>query len=241
MVGWAGRWVGSGYLAGFGFGIFLWFFVDTIQGSANLDVSAGFAGGFEQVAVVLLFAVGVAVFFSADRESLSVGPGVLGTSLAVPLLAAVAVGIHGFGEGTAVGFTAALTSSTDIIGAFGGLAGASAYVMHKALEPMMVGALYVAYSNGRPKPSGGWVRDILLLTFLFTLPSAVGALGGYFIAYDATFFFALGTGSSTYVGLRLARSMLLGTGQITRNQNAKLAAALVIGFILIYVAALLHS
>ena len=241
LVVWAGRWVKSGYLAAFALGIFLWFFVDTIQGSANLDLSAGFYGGVEQGAIVLLFVAGVAVFFLADRESMSSDLADRGTSLAVPLLAAVAVGLHGFGEGTAVGFTAALTTATDTISAFGGLAGASAYVMHKALEPMMVGALYVAYSKGRPKPTGGRVRDMLLLTLLFMLPSAVGAVGGYFIDYDATYLFALGTGSSIYVGLRLARSTFLGIGQPTPNQNGKMAAALVVGFILIYVAALLHS
>src|SRR2546425_9258287 len=51
------------YLAAFALGIFLWFFVDTIQGSALLDVNAGFSGGAGQVAAVVFFIVGGAFVF----------------------------------------------------------------------------------------------------------------------------------------------------------------------------------
>lgn len=47
----AGKWVKGKYLAAFAIGIFMWFFVDTIGGSANLDVNAGFGGGIDQVAM----------------------------------------------------------------------------------------------------------------------------------------------------------------------------------------------
>src|SRR2546426_1313151 len=56
------------YLAAFALGIFLWFFVDTIQGSALLDVNAGFSGGAGQVAAVVVFLICVIFFFFVDRR-----------------------------------------------------------------------------------------------------------------------------------------------------------------------------
>jgi len=236
-----GRKAGARTAASFSFGIFLWFFLDTIQDSANLDVNLGLFGGAPELASILLFAVGVAGFFVADGRSLASETEDQGITLRVPLLIALAVGVHGLGEGSAAGSTAALTSSTDIVGAFGGAVGVVPYVLHKALEPMMVGALYVAYQSYRPPRSRGLSRDLLLLTLLFVLPSAIGLWTGYFINYDASYLFALGTGSGVYVGVRLAKSMVTGPQGEGRKQNAKLVAAMLLGFILIYVAALLHS
>src|SRR2546428_13997970 len=54
------------YLAAFALGIFLWFFVDTIQGSALFDVNAGFSGGAGQVAAAVFFLVWVLLFFLVD-------------------------------------------------------------------------------------------------------------------------------------------------------------------------------
>lgn len=237
----AGRKAGPQVAASFGFGIFLWFFVDTIQSSANLDVNLGFFGGAPELTSALLFVVGVTVFFAADRRSFTSAGEDQTIPFTVPLLAALAAGLHGLGEGSAAGSTAALTSSTDIVGAFGGAVGVVPYLLHKALEPMMVGALYVAHLSHRPPKSRGLLRDSPLITSLFVLPSAIGAWIGYFINYDAAYFFALGTGSAVYVGLRLAKSVVTPSRREGRKQEAKLVAALLLGFILIYVAALLHS
>src|SRR5256885_16876853 len=68
VVVWAGSVVKPRYLAAFALGIFLWFFVDTIQGSALLDVNAGFSGGVGQVAAVVLFIIGVLSVFWIDRN-----------------------------------------------------------------------------------------------------------------------------------------------------------------------------
>src|SRR5207247_3704152 len=88
------------YLAAFAFGIFLWFFVDTISGSATLDVNSGFGGGSAQVTVVILFLAGLLFFFSVDRnrnlfsaESVVVEYGVV-----ITLLVAAAIGRHGIGQ-----------------------------------------------------------------------------------------------------------------------------------------------
>src|SRR5438270_11521430 len=68
VIVWASQIVKSWYLTAFALGIFLWFFVDTIQGSALLDVNAGFTGGAAQVAAVGLFIVVVLSVFCIDRR-----------------------------------------------------------------------------------------------------------------------------------------------------------------------------
>jgi hypothetical protein len=241
VVAFLGGRVGSRYLAAFALGIFFWFFVDTIEGSSDLNVGAGLAGGASQLAMVILFAAGVLVFFSLDKQIFSDAGAVAGLGLAVPLLAAVAVGVHGFGEGTAYGSTAALTSSTSVLDAFGGVSAGVAYALHKMFEPMMPAALYAAYAAKSGKGSAARARDALLLTLLFVVPSILGAATGYFISYDATYFFALGTGTSIYAAFRLWRQVFSSEGKPTGRESLKVAVALILGFILIYAAALLHS
>jgi zinc transporter ZupT len=237
----AGRWVKGRFLAAFALGIFMWFFVDTIGGSAILDVNAGFAGGVDQVAIVALFLVGVLLFFSFGGDLFTPDSGMRTMSLTIPLLVAVAVGIHGFGEGTAFGSTASSTPSNSLLDAFGGLTAGVAYALHKALEPMMIGACYVVYSYDRAKSAGRYLSDVLLLTLLFVTPSLIGATTGYFINYDASYFFALGTGTSIYAALRLARPLFMNTEASSSNDSLKIAVMLVLGFLCIYFAALFHS
>lgn len=235
----AAKWVKARYLAGLGLGIFLWFFVDTLGGAAYLDVNSGFGGGAQQAAVVGLFVVGVLVFILLDKELFSAGASQK-YSMLVPALAALAAGMHGFGEGTAFGSTAAVTRTTDLLQAFGGGGAGLAFALHKAIEPMMVGAVYVAYSPGMAGSTARRLRDISLLALIFVVPAALGAATGYFIDYDATYFFALGLGSSIYLALRLAK-VIFTDSPPERNERPKFALAVIIGFILIYAAALLHS
>jgi len=236
-----GRRMKAKYLAAFALGIFMWFFVDTIGGSANLDVSAGFTGGVDQAAIVALFVVGVLSFFSVSGDLFSKDSATVKVSLTVPILVAIAVGIHGFGEGTAFGSTAASTPSSSLLDAFGGMSAGIAYALHKALEPMMIGACYIAYSADRAKDAGKYLADVVFLTLLFVVPSLVGATTGYYIAYDATYFFALGTGTSIYAALRLVRPLFVNMEASSSNESIKVAMFLVFGFLCIYFAALFHS
>ena len=233
-----GRGVSQRYVAGFALGIFFWFFVDSIQGSSNLDVNSGFGGGPGQIAIFLLFAAGLVVFLWADKDVVSPESQDRPLRIVIPLLAAIAIGIHGFGEGSAFGSTAASTSSSSLLYAFGGVSAGIAYALHKMLEPMMVGAIYLSYSRGT-NSSGRPLRDILVLTLLFALPSLLGAIAGYFVSFDATYGFGLGTGTSIYVALRLA-GQASQRGEDTRI-GLKMALAILVGFTLIYVAALFHS
>lgn len=235
----AGRRVDGKYLSAFALGVFMWFFVDTISGSGTLDVSAGFGGGVDQLAIVALFALGVLIFFSVGGDIASSESG-RGMSLAIPAIVAIAVGIHGLGEGTAFGSTASSTPTSSLLDAFGGTTAGVAYALHKAFEPMMIGACYSVYSKDRSRIASKYLADIAVLTVLFVVPSLIGAVSGYFVAYDATYFFALGTGTSLYAALRLARPVLADP-QAAPHYSAKVALALVLGFVCIYLAALLHS
>jgi len=237
----AGKFVRPKLLAAFGFGILLWFFLDTIGGSANLYVNLGFTGGLNQFAIFALFVIGVILLFFADHKMFSGDAPGESFDFRIPLLVAIAVGVHGLGEGTAFGSTAATTSSTSILQAFGGVSAGVAYLLHKVLEPMMIGACYVVYSQARSKKASGWLKDLLVLTVLFVIPSLVGAATGYYISYDATYFFALGTGTSAYAALRLARPLFMGSVPATSYESLKVGLWLVFGFTCIYLAALFHS
>ncbi len=239
----ANKFVGGKYLSAFAFGIFLWFFVDTISGSATLDVNSGFSGGLAQLAVVILFVVGVLIFFSIDqnRNIFSAESAIGKYSLVIPFLVAAAVGIHGLGEGWDFGQTAYATASTNLLDAFGGLTAGVAYVLHKALEPMMIGACYAVYTKGQARTMPQRIRDLLLLGITFVFTSLVGAAVGYYVSFDTTYFFALGTGTSIYAAMRLA-GPLFTTGQSMRSKDSvAIAVALLLGFIAIYFAALFHS
>ncbi len=237
------KFVRARYLAAFALGIFLWFFLDTIGGSANLDVNDGFTGGAAQTATVVLFAVGAPFFFLLDGNR-----GVLAESsklgklgLTIPLLVAVAVGIHGLGEGSAFGATAYSTTSTSLLDAFGGLTSGVAYVLHKALEPMMIGACYWVYAKDHARNGAGRVKDLALLSFVFSLPSFLGAATGYFLAYDTTYFYALGTGTSIYAAVRLAAPLFDPVRTADPRDAVKVAVMLLLGFLAIYFAALFHA
>ena len=239
----ANKWVNAKYLAAFGFGIFLWFFVDTIGGSANLDVNSGFTGGLAQIGVVILFIIGILLLFSLDRKRGIFSPeSAIGKhGFVIPALVAAAVGIHGLGEGWNFGATAFSTLSTDLLDAFGGLTAGVAYVLHKALEPMMVGACYSVYTRGHVRTRTRWFRDLSILSVIFVFTSLLGAALGYYISVDTTYFFALGTGTSIYAAVRLAGPLFVQGQTSKERETVLLAVSLLLGFLAIYVAALFHS
>jgi hypothetical protein len=248
IIGMAGKALKPRYLSAFALGIFLWFFVDTIGGAANLDVVDAFSASFVQIATVGLFIVGLAAFFLVDRNRnifsprLSIGQ----YGLAIPLLVAASVGIHGLGEGAAFGALASQTTSTTLLEAFagptgGGLNAVVAYVLHKALEPMIVGACYCAYAKEQGKNTIARLRDLLLLSIAFSIPSFVGAASGYYLAYNTSYFYALGTGTSIYAAVRLAGPMFDNAQPGSSEESIKMALLLALGLLVIYFAALFHS
>jgi hypothetical protein len=239
----AGNFLKAKYLAAFAIGIFLWFFVDTIGGAAGLDVNSGFSGGGGQLALSGLFVIGLLFFFTIDRNrniflpQLAIGK----YGLAIPWLVTVAVGIHGLGEGAAFGGSAALTSSTSLLDAFGGYSGGVAYVLHKALEPMMIGACYCVYAKEHAKETTSRLRDLLLLSITFAIPSLLGAATGYYLTYDSSFFYALGTGTSVFALIRLAGPLFDNTQTVNSKESIKIAVLIALGLLAIYFAGLFHS
>ena len=181
--------------------------------------------------------------YSSSRSTRASAPGESESSrksLAIPLLVAVAVGIHGFGEGAAFGATASATSSVTLLDTFGGLSSAVAFLLHKALEPMLVGACYVVYSWDHAKDAAGRLKDILLLTAIFSIPAIVGAAAAYYVDFDSSYAFALGTGTSIYAAVRLAKPLYAG-GDAVSSDSVKVAVLIVLGFTCLYLAALLHQ
>jgi zinc transporter ZupT len=245
LISLAARYTSARYIAAFAIGIYLWFYSDTIGDASYLGLDEGFGGGAFHLALWVLFAVGLVLMLSLDRDLFTAGPAGESFGFAIPLLVAVAVGMHGFGEGAAIGATAAATTSTNLLDAFGGLSAGVAFVLHKGLEPMMVGAAYWLYARDHAKDAMGRARDILILTAAFVLPGIIGGGTAYYIVQifpnaDFTYIFAFGLGTSVYALLRLARPLFQSTGA-TRFDSTKIALAALLGFTCLYLAALLHS
>lgn len=240
VVAAAARVIKPRYLVAFAIGIYFLFFGDTLGGSAGLDINQGFAGGLPQLALLVLFASGVLLVFSLDANVFESGQESGRLNLAIPLLMAFAVGMHGFGEGAAFSTTAATTSSSSLLDAFGGVTAAIAFILHKALEPMMIGAVYWAYARDRANGTTGFVRDMLLLTLAFAVPGMIGGATDYYLSYDTTYPFAFGLGTSVYAGLRLVKPLFWDSSG-SRTESLKTATCTLLGFMCIYVAALLHS
>ena len=150
------------------------------------------------------------------------------------------MGFHGLGEGAAFGSTAATTSSQNILDAFGGLPTAVAFILHKTLEPMMVGAAYWTYAKDHAKGFSGVTKDMVILTLVFAIPGLFGAATDYYLNYDTTFAFAFGLGTSIYAVVRLAKPMFSSASE-SRAESLKIAFLILLGFTCIYLAALLHS
>jgi hypothetical protein len=242
-ITWAGKRVSGRYLAAFALGIFFWFFVDTILAASTLDVNSGFTGGAPQADLVALFLIGLLLVFWIDRNRDIFSPqsAVGRYGLAIPLLVAFSIAIHGLGEGAAFGGTAYSTTSTSLLDAFGGVSTGVSYLLHKGLEPTMIGACYSVYLKGQERKGILRLGDLLLLAIVFVIPSLLGAATGYFLVYEATFFFALGTGTSIYAAIRLVGPLFVSSETATPWMPMKLVLSLALGFMAIYFAALFHS
>ncbi len=240
----AARFLRPMYLAAFAIGLYFWFFSDTIGDASLLGVSEGLTGGVWHVALWACFAIGLLLLISLDRTTFAEGREGESFGFAIPVLVAIAVGLHGFGEGAAIGATAATTPSANLLDAFGGLSAAVAFILHKGLEPMMVGAAYWVYARDHARDMNGRLTDLLVLTLAFTLPGIIGGASAYYVvqAYpsaDFTYVFALGLGASIYAAVRLARPLFQASG--SGSESIKIALFVLLGFTCLYLAALLHS
>lgn len=263
--------VPSRYLAALALGLIFWFWTDTIGDATYLDVnSAAFPfssfGGLYHFLVIVAFLLGISALAIFDYfavrspryyEGRIFGPpgasstssGVassygVGAMIFIPVAVAAVMGIHGLGEGWDFGGTASgVSSSTDIVSAFGGYSPVASYPIHKFLEASIVAIVYTLYvqRSGFAKKSK-W--HIPVLGLLFGLTSVIGASIGYFVSFDTTFFYAFGVTSAIYAAIRAAGPLTLGTrgveGVVPTYLGAKTFLFVGIGFFLLYGAALLH-
>ena len=223
----------SRLLAAYGLGIFLWYFSDTIGGSSYLDVNSGFSGGLAQVGLLTVFVLAFLVVFAVHGWGLHIEQMAYASSMVIPALVAAALSIHGFGEGVSFGTfaSAGLTPR---------LADSVSYMLHKALEAVMVGTCYLVYSHDR----AGRLRlnDLVALGMILAVPSAIGVALGYYVPFDVAYAFAAATGASVYVAFSLARPLFEARFASSPNpESMKLTLMLLFGFVSIYFAALFHS
>jgi len=61
------------FLAAFAFGVYLWYFTDTLGGANYLGVNGGLVFGVELVLLVALFAIGLVAFFALDGRVFAAG------------------------------------------------------------------------------------------------------------------------------------------------------------------------
>ena len=239
------------YLAAAGVGLVFWFFFDTLGNAAQLDVNQSFTGGSSHVGVVIAFVAGVSVLglfdhFAVPRptEEVNASASARGSNSKAlflsPLGVAAVMGIHGLAEGWDFGSAAAVVSGNTLADAFGGLSPLVSYPIHKFLEASIIAIVYLAFV-GRGNATAKWHLPVLGLLFGFT--PVVGASIGYYISQDTTFFYAFGVTAALYSALRLVEAthprFKIGDGNPS-YLGGKIFVALVIGFFLLYGAALLH-
>jgi hypothetical protein len=237
----ASRFIGKRYIAAFAFGVYLWYFTDTLAGANYLDVNQGPVFSVELVSLVALFAIGVIGFFALDGRVFAIGEETAKYGMMVAALVAFALGVHGFGEGADFGYSAAQTPSTTLLEAFGGLAPGVSWILHKMLEPSIAAACYVAFAAVGARKTKDKLVNSLTLATVFVVPPIAGSIIGYYVTFDHTYFFALGLGASVYAVARVTKPMFGGGGVALSGLSLKMAVAALIGFLCIFISALLHS
>ena len=234
------RFVRVRYLAAFALGVYLWYFADTLGGANYLDVNGGFTYSGYLVSLVLLFVVGLVAFFAVDRSAFADGKTGGYGALAIGALAALALGLHGMAEGADFGFTAAQTASSSLLGAFGGLAEGASWVLHKMLEPTIAAVSYVALAGPGSRKYSDRFLDAVVIATVFTVPAVAGSVAGYYIPFDITYVYALGLGTSVYA-LTRAWKAAYSPEASGSWPGVTMALSAGLGFVLIFIAALLHS
>jgi zinc transporter ZupT len=171
-------------------GLLVFLAVDAV--AEALEVSTRVAGAFQGLSLVLLGLLGTPLMIAAlgewrrrSRKELSL--------LYVSALIALAIGLHNFGEGLAVG--AAYATGEIPLGTFLVLG----FLLHNTTEGLGIVAP-IAKQQTR-------VRDLVLLGLLAGLPTIFGAwLGGFtYSPLWITLFFAVGAGAIVQVILELWR------------------------------------
>jgi len=233
------------YIAAAAIGLTFWFFLDTIGDSTYLGVDSGFNGGLSQAGLLIAFVLGfvaLAVFDHVAVQDAKSGPNDSKFLVLIPIAVAAVMGIHGLGEGWDFG-SAASPAGSSLIDAFGGWGAVASYPIHKFLEASIVAATYSAYV-GRNSIASRAKWHLPVLGLLFGLTSIIGASIGYYVSLNTTYFFAFGVTAAFYAALRLVEAInprfKIGDGAPS-YLGWKVFLIIVVGFLVFYTAALLHS
>jgi zinc transporter ZupT len=198
-------------------GMTAWYFLDIMAASTFLGINQGLTNA--TLLLVLLFLLGF-------LATIMLEPSPKSNRLYDPIfLAAGIIGLHGIGEGIAIG--SILISAIDPIAAVGGPLSAASFVIHKGLEAFIVSSLAVG--------AGEYYSHILAAGLIVGAPTVIGAIAGYVFAPNDTIFFALGAGGTLWLLSTLFASSM------TMPSRFKWSLALVAGVMLMFLAGILHS
>lgn len=213
-------------------GIISWFFLDVAGDAALLDVNQGFGGDYTHVVLAGSFAFGLLLLFGLEKGSMHsfaaasealVGGGQF--TFAIALIAALGIGFHAFGEGLAIG--SIVPNATSLLDAIGGIGPGVAYVLHKFLEGLVVGA-FAMLARSRYSQIG-------ILGIASGLPTFLGFLLGLPSIVESTYFFALGASGAVYIEFKLIPKIFEGGAKFTT------LVFTLIGFYSMYTAGLFHA
>ena len=234
------------YLSAYALGLLLWFFFDTLNDAAQLDVNQGYSFDSGQILLVLLFIIGFLLFTLlggklSSRRGNSVGKD--SCPFLLTILVALGMACHGIGEGIEFGGLVAGTQVSSVFDAIGGIGGGIAYGLHKLLESTIVIVVFVTLSRADGLPFRKQLWQTVIVSLAFGIPSAVGEVAGYYIPINSSWFFAVGAGAAFFVVLQVIRPIfaLNKESEATYPQWVRISVAMLLGFLLLYAAALFHS
>ena len=234
------------YLSAYALGLLFWFFFDTLNDAAQLEVNQGYGFDLSHIGLVAVFVVGF-LLFTLLGGRLSSRPAASASEnrspLLVAMLVALGMAVHGIGEGIAFGALSAATQASTILDAIGGVSGGIAYVLHKLLESTMVIVVFIALARANGLPFRKQLWQTVMIGLMFGIPSAAGEVIGYSVPIDSTWFYAIGAGAALFVALQVVKpifAMNMDEG-VTYSQWVRISGAMILGFLLLYFTALLHS
>jgi len=237
------------YLSAYALGLLFWFFFDTINDAAQLDVNQGYSFDFNHIGLVTLFIIGFLLFIllggmlSASKGESPASKQENSFQFLLAIIVALGMGCHGLGEGIEFGGLAAGTQASSVLDAIGGIGGGIAYGLHKLLESTIVIVVFITLARANGLSFRKQLSQAVIIGFAFGIPSAVGEVAGYFVPIDSSWFYALGAGAALFVVLQVIKPIFAANKdrEVTYTQWVRISVAMILGFLLLYAAALGHS
>ena len=232
------------YISAFALGLLFWFFFDTMNDAVQLGVNEGYTLDFRQSCLILLFVTGFLLLTLLDGRTCT-SDNLTGNNrspILLGILAAFGMGIHGFGEGLEFGTLAAGTQAVSVVDAIGGAGGGISYFLHKLLESTIVIVVFLSATGTLNISTQKQVRQMTAIGLIFAIPSMVGEAVAYYVPMNATYFFAMGAGAALSVALYVIKPIFGERPEdIVFSRWIRISFSVLLGFFLLYGAALFHS